>query len=485
MGLIYSLQNETIGFEDKVLFKIGSFNIFSDSKIGLIGKNGSGKSSLLTKLYEKLTEKKIKVAIVNQIISPTENEESLFSYISKHIESYWDIAYEFDFEQKLSSLSGGERIILEIELALNAHPEVLLLDEPTNHLDKKNLEYLIQRLSKLDIPFVVISHNTSFLDKVVNQIYAIADRNLTLYGGNYSFYKEQLNILKSSKLREFEVSNKKVKQIKERMKKDAITAVKTHSKLKSTKSDKSTDRFAKGFFKHFGEINETRKLSEGEHDLEEALIKKEELKQKVDKKAHIELIPSSFRNGQSIYSFDDINLELNEKIKLKRFKFDLRFPDRVLIRGRNGSGKSSLIKYIINSVQSKHQHDISILYLDQNYSLPDFNKTVLENMTSYSNLEYENIRKILGNFLFIDDTDLRKITKNLSGGERCRLSLAMASSKPADVFILDEPTNNIDIDTKDVLVATMNDFKGCLIVVSHDLSFIDDIHLEKIIDLDE
>lgn len=474
--MILNLSNFTLQLGEYTDLSVPNLTILDDSKIGLIGKNGSGKSTLLKRIKEAMEKKNKKVSLVDQHFP--KNEESIFEYVSKHVSNYWDIKSTDDFEHKVSALSGGERMVLEIEIAYLKNPELILLDEPTNHLDIENKKFLKEMISNSQIACIIASHDTKFLDDIINTLWVVENNKISLYNSNYSTYKTQREIELESQARKFEVSNKKVRSIEERIKKDNERIQKTHTKLNASKTDRSTDRFSKGFFAHFGEINETKTKSKNERDLQLALQIKNELKITKSKTAYINFSSNNFSNGQNILSIKEEILELNPKTKLQNINLKIDYPDRIEIKGKNGSGKTTFVKYLINKIKEKFPN-IDTVFLDQDYSNLDFTKTVYESISTNSKLNNFEIRKILGNFLFYKDEEISKKVSVLSGGERCRLSLAILTSKGSDIVVLDEPTNNIDLETKQVLIEAINNFTGVLIVISHDEDFISEIDINK------
>jgi ATPase subunit of ABC transporter with duplicated ATPase domains len=477
---MFNFENLKTEVGSKVLYDIDYLHIADKAKIGLLGKNGSGKTSLLKQIKSESKARNINAYYLSQLFE--ESEMSIFEYISDKADDYWNIKLDLNLNEKLSTLSGGERILLEIELALLRNPQLLLLDEPSNHLDIENKVYLTQILNNIKIPFILVSHDIALLNNTVTEIWELKDSNISVYGGNYDFYLQMKEIEIQSRERNYEVANKKIRSVKSRMEKEKQTSEKVAKKLNNEKGDRSTDRFAKGFFKHFGEITESKNLQKSKSDLDTALNERQKYQEIQEKKAYIGIPKSNLRIGQSIIHIQQSELKLNPKVTLKNVNLKLNFPDRLHITGKNGSGKTSFIKYIISEI-SNIDKNIHCVFLDQKYSLPNPLLSVYDNMVQQTGLNNQEIRRILGNFLFITDEEINKKAEVLSGGELCRLSLACITGSAVDILVLDEPTNNLDIDTKKVLMDTIKDFKSVLILVSHDENFVEQVGFNKIFNI--
>jgi len=471
-----------IEYHDEVLCVVPAFSIKSNDKVGLIGKNGSGKSSVLRKIHEQFLSRGVKSIMIDQHIDITNDSkyETLLNYISEKAENYWEISDNFDLDQRLDTLSGGERMMLEIELALISRIDVLLLDEPTNHLDNVNLNRLIDFVQNTDIPILAISHNVEFLNRAINNIYELREKKLYKYGGNYDFYKSQREIELNAQDLKYEVALKEVKSVKSRISKENERSAKqkTASARDLKAGDRSTDRFSLGFHKFFAEVSQGKKKSDSQKDLEKANQNLKKYENKPQKVTYFGL-DSKSNQRNNLINIDVDELKLNSKITLKNLRINIRAGDRVHLRGRNGSGKTSLVKYLQTILPS----ELVVVELDQKYSNLDTSLTVIETIEKFVESDYQTIRKILGNYLFYTDFEISRKVDALSGGERCRLSLAILSNMSIDVLILDEPTNNLDIDTKQSLIDALNQFNGTLIVISHDNDFVEQIKIVKEIEI--
>lgn len=485
MRSLISFNNLQLNINDKAILHNISGSISTSQKIGLVGNNGAGKTTLL-KLISKMDEPTsgqviadISIAYVKQFeIEKINLEQTVTEYIQA-FEDWWKILDTFEStfktklnpETKVKDLSGGELTKINIADAISRNPEVILLDEPTNHLDLNSVKYLIDFINKSDTAFLIASHDIDFLNNVVNEVWEIEGGKLRVFGGNYDDYILQKDLENESKQRNFEVAKKELTKLDKAKQIDTIRSQKGKAKLNKMKESGGTPKIV---------LNGYKNRAEGLHAQNQNRIgilqtkaheKLEQNKSKVFKKAYIDLQTTEKRG--KLVKINNENLIIKDKTLIENISFDLNYGERVSISGNNGSGKSLLIKNLIIPASTG-----KTLYLSQKYENVDYSKTVFENMESIG-IGYESIRKILGNFLFLTDEDLKKKAKDLSGGELARLSMAILTSSQVDLLILDEPTNNLDISTIEILVEALTEFKGGLIVVSHNRKFLREIRIEK------
>ena len=356
-------------------------------------------------------------------------------------------------EKNFNILSGGEKKLVLLANIMINNPDVILLDEPTNYLDINTLEWLENYLINYKGSLVIVSHDRYFLDKVTNKTILIENGTNYIFHGNYSYYlKENENRI----INEFEKYKDQQKQIEE-MKK-------TIKKLREWGQLGNNERF----FKRAKCI---------EHRLEKIeLINKPKVKNN---------IPITFndnkRTGNDVLKINNLNLVIEDKILLDNVNFELTYGTRTCILGSNGSGKSTLIKYIINNYNNSKSTDnikigtnVKIGYIEQEIKFKNEDIRVYDEARKYFNGEEYLLRSSLFKFMFYGDDIYKKLNK-LSGGERVRLLLFCLIQQEINFLILDEPTNHIDIETKEVLEDALIDFKGTILFVSHDRYFINKI----------
>lgn len=495
------------GFND-VLTDI-NFDVYTNDKIALVGLNGSGKSTILKLIYGIENPNSGNISIRNNISigylsqnyenkdilvknmlyenfkdvlkledeikkieSKMQTQENDYKLITKYcnlLEKLNDIGgykvkekitktvdtfkLEKLLEKNFNILSGGEKKLVLLANIMINNPDVILLDEPTNYLDINTLEWLENYLINYKGSLVIVSHDRYFLDKVTNKTILIENGTNYIFHGNYSYYlKENENRI----INEFEKYKDQQKQIEE-MKK-------TIKKLREWGQLGNNERF----FKRAKCI---------EHRLEKIeLINKPKVKNN---------IPITFndnkRTGNDVLKINNLNLVIEDKILLDNVNFELTYGTRTCILGSNGSGKSTLIKYIINNYNNSKSTDnikigtnVKIGYIEQEIKFKNEDIRVYDEARKYFNGEEYLLRSSLFKFMFYGDDIYKKLNK-LSGGERVRLLLFCLIQQEINFLILDEPTNHIDIETKEVLEDALIDFKGTILFVSHDRYFINKI----------
>lgn len=495
------------GFND-VLTDI-NFDVYTNDKIALVGLNGSGKSTILKLIYGIENPNSGNISIRNNISigylsqnyenkdilvknmlyenfkdvlkledeikkieSKMQTQENDYKLITKYcnlLEKLNDIGgykvkekitktvdtfkLEKLLEKNFNILSGGEKKLVLLANIMINNPDVILLDEPTNYLDINTLEWLENYLINYKGSLVIVSHDRYFLDKVTNKTILIENGTNYIFHGNYSYYlKENENRI----INEFEKYKDQQKQIEE-MKK-------TIKKLREWGQLGNNERF----FKRAKCIE--RRLEKIE------LINKPKVKNN---------IPITFndnkRTGNDVFKINNLNLVIEDKILLDNVNFELTYGTRTCILGSNGSGKSTLIKYIINNYNNSKSTDnikigtnVKIGYIEQEIKFKNEDIRVYDEARKYFNGEEYLLRSSLFKFMFYGDDIYKKLNK-LSGGERVRLLLFCLIQQEINFLILDEPTNHIDVETKEVLEDALIDFKGTILFVSHDRYFINKI----------
>ena len=351
-------------------------------------------------------------------------------------------------ETPYNNLSGGEKTILNLASLVLSNPEILLLDEPTNHLDIETLEWFEDYLNTYKGTVLIVSHDRYFLDRVVTKIICIENGNADIYHGNYSYY------LKESEKRlmiEFQQYKNQQKQIK------AIEEAITRYKEWGAKSDNPM------FFRRASAL-QTR-LNKME--------KIEKPKEKIDLKINLTF---NDRSSNHVVTIKDMDLHIGDKELLTKSNMNVNYKDRVCLMGKNGAGKTTLIKNIINNTHDsiKMGANIEIGYIPQEIIFEDDNLTIYDYMRKIFVGSESELRSKLNRFYFDSESIFKKI-KSLSGGEKVRIKLLELILKHANFLILDEPTNHIDIDTKEILEDSLLDFDGTILFISHDRYFINKI----------
>jgi len=470
--------------------------VLQSDKIGLVGPNGSGKTTLLKLLAGLISptsgyvQRNATVAYLPQLdLEIYQQDGKVCEYLEKTHQEWWEVLqlYErhfdkkFDEERQLKTLSGGELIKLQIAALLVREPELLLLDEPTNHLDLNSLKELQKILNNEKISFIVVSHNVDFLNKVVSTIWELKDGRLQVYSGNYDQYKDEKNVRIQAKERKYEEKRRALVKLQKAKVKEMKRAQRS---VRTGRLAAKTGSMGKAMRDYFQNKSEKRA---GQHkdrlEMRESNLQQEMQGYKIPKRrgAYFEL--TSNKRAGLILSIEEGALKLPNKQKLiSGINLQLYHGDRIAVQGDNGTGKTTLIKQLAFEANKLIEGKIAYgaeyktLYVDQKYDVIDPKLSLVENIRKNNNvISYEDIRRVLGDLNFSTEWEIKKLAGELSGGETARLAFAVAISSEVDLLILDEPTNNLDIETIEVIVEALNRFKGALVVVSHDLNFLKEI----------
>lgn len=498
--MLYQISGGTLFFGANDVFENIDFNVNENEKIALVGRNGSGKTSLLKviigevelsrgQIYknnrasisyleqnafsdENITALEAFNSVFNDLIQKEKELENLAlkmnsDHSEETINAYTSLQEEFenaggytyqseiktvfqgfgfkieDLNRPISSFSGGEKTKIAFAKLLLSKPDLLLLDEPTNHLDLSTIEWLENYLAKYKKAMVLVSHDRAFLDKTVNVVYELEYGNIKRYSGNYSSFVEQ----KKNDLLKMEASYKhQQKEIK-----------RLEELIEKFRYKKNKAAFAQSKIKYL-----------------ERMDKIEDPK-KADTKTFKAKFVCAIKGGKNVLSLDHLSCGYDSE--LCNVTLDIKKGDRICVMGDNGTGKSTLLKTIIDVVPALggyklFGHQIEVAYFDQNIAHIQSDKTVIEDLwDAYPELTKQEVRNVLGAFLFSADEVFKEVNV-LSGGEKVRLALAKLMLKRANFLILDEPTNHLDIISKEALEAALADYDGTILFVSHDRYFI-------------
>ncbi len=493
------LTTHTLGFEteDKTLFSNVQCSIGYGDHIGLVGRNGSGKSTLLK--------------ILAGIIEPTEGSTTrprmyympqidltrmpqtttVHEYIRARdvdvplvvAELHKLFGSTVSPAQYVHTLSGGELVQLNIAIGAVHDPEVILLDEPTNHLDISALQVLEEYLEHFRGAYVIVSHDPAFLDRVVTRVWALEDGKLTEYGGNYTHYTEEVQRRENARLRKLEAARKSLKKSVRSLEAEKKRAVRSVRAGKEEKENISFDGFAFGFFKNKSENSAGKQKRKLDAQVAERTESVEALTRPKPRTVHLKLGEQD-TEGRNILDLDNATLSVGTTVLASGITLSLRMGDRVTVVGANGVGKSSLMHAILGT-EATLEGNVKRLYrnaayVDQKYNVINPEETLFQNVERMNpTLSPQQIRDQLARFLFTSTPEVQKKATVLSGGEAARLTLAMVTAAPMDLLVLDEPTNNLDIETLDVIANALSDFRGALVVISHNVYFLGKVRIER------
>lgn len=355
-------------------------------------------------------------------------------------------------DRKFSTLSGGEKTIVSFAKLILSEPTILLLDEPTNHLDISTLEWLEEYLKNYKGSILISSHDRYFLDQVTNKTILIDRGKNEVFFGNYSYYLEENERRIMAEFEDFKDQQKQIAAMKASIKK-----LQEFGRLAFPGGE--------AFFKRAASIQKR--------------LDKLELLDKPEEKKDIPLdFQISKRSGKDVLIIEDLSAMIGDKVLFDGANMHITFGDKDCLMGKNGSGKSTLIKMILEQSNAellggkiKLGSNVIIGYLPQEIRFENEDATILETARQFYDGTETHLRASLAKFLFYEDNVFKKV-KTLSGGEKVRLKLFELIQKNANFLILDEPTNHIDIDTKEMLEEALKEYNGTLLFISHDRYFI-------------
>ena len=494
MSLI-SVNNLTFGYDGSYnnIFENVSFNIDTDWKLGLIGRNGKGKTTFLNLLQGKYEYKGTISKSVDVDYFPFEvkNKEKMAIEIVNDIAPNaqdWEIIKELNLlntdaeilYRNFNLLSGGEQVkILLISLFLKGN-NFLLIDEPTNHLDIETRDNLIKYLEKKK-GFIVVSHDRNFLDKVVDHIISINNTNIEIQKGNFSSWKENKDKQDNFEMLQNEKLNKDINKLEIASQNTAKWSNEVEkSKYKSNNSEKTIDR---GYLGHKS-AKMMKKSKVMEQRMQKAIDEKKHLLKNIDRNDTLKIVPLK-SNKMPLILINNLQIKYNNEAIFKPISFEVNNEDRVAIIGKNGIGKSSILKLILGKdIQYDGKiniaNDLKISYVFQSTeclkgSLKDF---------AYENKVDESIFKAMLVKMGLSQTDFDTNIQDMSEGQKKKVLIAKSISEQANIYIWDEPLNYIDILTREQIEEAILKYKPTLIFVEHDETFIEKV-ATKIISLEK
>ncbi len=478
-NLLLSVSDAMVTFGNKPLFEDLSFNIHQSDRICLVGKNGSGKTTLMSVIsgYKELDRGKriiapnIKIGYLEQDVS-FNSDETVFNFIfnilpeEKQTEDYHYLVYfvteplELNPNEKMKNLSGGQLRRACLARSLVEEPDILMLDEPTNHLDLAGIEWLEIFLKNYRGAFLCVSHDKTFLKNISNKVFWLDRGKIRVCPRGFEHFEEWSEMLLDQEARELQ----RRKKIMEAEVEWATKGIKARRKRNVRRVE---------------EIKKAREKLKQDISSYKHAIKKIEIKP-----ADVELdskIVSEFYNASKFFETENEN----QKIILDKFNLKITKGDRIGILGKNGSGKTSFLKMLLGQIKPdagsvKLSKTVQYSYFDQKRIDLDNSNTLWQTLCpeggDFVNVagKQMHVCGYLKKFMF-DPKDAKNMVGTLSGGQKNRLMLAKVLANPGNLLILDEPTNDLDMDTLDMLEDILSAYKGTLLVVSHDRDFLDQI----------
>lgn len=504
--MVLSCSHISKSFGTDEIIKDATFNIEDREKAAIIGINGAGKSTLLKIIVGELSADQGEVAfakdstygylaqhqnlssdnsIYDEVLSTRQDILSMEASIRRMeedmnnlsgneldtlMEQYTRLTHDFDlaggyayrsevtgvlkglgfsendFSLNVNTLSGGQKTRVALSKLLLSKPDIILLDEPTNHLDMSSISWLEGFLSDYKGSVIIVAHDRYFLDKIVSKVIEIDNGTVTTFSGNYTDYASKKAVLRNMQLKAYMNQQREIKHQEE-----VITKLKQFNREKSIKRAESREKML---------------------DKIQILDKPTELNDKMN----IRLEPG-IESGNDVLKVTGLSKAFDSNRLFNDISFEIKKGERVALIGNNGTGKTTILK-ILNGIIPADSgvvelgSNVYIGYYDQEHHVLDPDKTLFQEIQdAYPDLNNTKIRSTLAAFLFTGD-DVFKYIRELSGGEKGRVSLAKLMLSNANLLILDEPTNHLDITSKEILENALNSYTGTVLYVSHDRYFI-------------
>lgn len=521
------LQHLSYGFPGRdLLFNHLNITIQPHTKSALTGSNGMGKSTLLKIMAGEIQPPEGTVTVkgdlyyvpqmfgnfndltiaeclridqkLNALRKITEGEvdEEYFEILNddwdieercQNALHYWKLD-TLELDQKLERLSGGEKTKVFLAGIQINQPEIILLDEPTNHLDLNGRKLLYDLIDKTSASVVMVSHDRALLN-LADTIFELSSQGIDTYGGNYDFYAEQKAVEQEALQNDIHAKERALKKAKEKERETLERKQKLDARGKQKQEKSGVARIMMNTLRNNAEKNTSKLknihaekisgISGDLRDLRSSVKNADQMK--------VNFNDSGLHSGKILITAEEANYQYaSENLWKENISLDILSGDRIAVKGANGSGKTTLIGLLIGKYEPSAgkitRSDFNMLYIDQEYSMINGDISVEEFVQQFNDgaLLDSEVKTMLSRFLFGKNTWDKKC-RALSGGERLRLllcGLSISSTAP-DMIVLDEPTNNLDLQNVEILTESIKDYRGTLIVISHDEIFLEEVGIEK------
>jgi len=513
-----------------LLFSNLDLTINKQDKTALTGNNGAGKSTLLRLLAGHLhpSEGAVKTAAtpyyvpqlfgqfneqtVARALQAADKLQALKEILAGHVTDAGLVALDDDWaieerckeafahwqlegvelSRQMGTLSGGQQARVFLAGILIHQPEIVLLDEPSNHLDAQGRALLYDYITSTRNTLVVVSHDRALLNRV-NTVWELHPRGITVYGGNYDFYAEQKMMAQEALQQDLKSREKALRKAKETEREALERQQKLDARGKKKQEKAGLPTISMNTFRNNAEKSTARIKGAHAEKVESISQELQQLRKELPgmDKMKLDLDNSALHKGKILITAREVNMAYNGRPLWRQpLNFQVASGERIAIRGPNGSGKTTLLKLILGALQpgagAMDRAGSSAIYIDQDYSLIDNRLNVYEQAQQFNTgaLQEHEVKTRLNRFLFTRE-DWDKPCNALSGGEKMRLmlcSLTIANQAP-DMMILDEPTNNLDLQNTGILTAAVHSYAGTLLVVSHDAYFLQETGIQRVIEL--
>lgn len=457
----------------------GTINIRKNATIGMLKqiyeyeKENPNVYNFLQRSFEQFFELERKLKKLEDEMSYEKDDEKMSELLQKYgnvQQKYiqmggYDIQEKFNkicsglqinekmLNQNYNDLSGGEKTIVNLGALLLKEPSILLLDEPTNHLDMEKLEWLEKFLKEYKGTILMVSHDRYFLDKIATKTILLENGKEKIYFGNYSYFLKEDEKRTLAEFENYKNQQKMIKKMKE--------SIKTLRK--------------------FGELAKNEMFFKRAKSIEKKLAKIEQLPQvDLEQKTLLNFkLNIDSRSGKDVVIINNLNKNFDSKNIFENANLQIHYGEKIALIGKNGTGKSTLLKIIMNedceyTGEIKIGKSVNIGYIPQEIKFEDDNQTILNFFEQFDNRNETEIRTSLAKYMFRGNDVFKKVS-SLSGGEKVRLILAKLLKQNINFLILDEPTNHIDIETRELLEEAIKEYSGTVLFVSHDRYFINNL----------
>jgi ATPase components of ABC transporters with duplicated ATPase domains len=499
-SLIYELP------QGKILFKDINLTL-NEKRYGLVGPNGVGKSTLAKLLVNELQPTNGEIESSHPVAYFAQTEEPPEMTVAEFLTQIWEdtrveaklvslLSEGIPLEQSLQRVSGGQWMRLRMLKAFNDNQGMLILDEPTNNLDSNTRELIREFIREYSGALLVISHDRDLLEEM-DSILELSSQGLQTYGGRFSFYKEEKAREEEREARELDVLRREKKKAEREYHDKMDNQLKRMREGKKKGESGSLPRIIVGGLKRKAHVTLAKthlKAESAVQDKQESFREKWESSKK-QTRLKLSLPETSVPEGKQIIKIENFNFRYHDaEMNQWPTSIDLimKGPRRWALSGDNGSGKSTLIDALTRknrflrgrSEGVAELSEVPWAYLDQNYALLNSEQTVLENVMETSRFDMKEVRNQLAFFQFMGEQPNQKVA-SLSQGEKlkCALAKILLASPAPQLIILDEPTNNLDLVSLEILENALSDFEGALLVVSHDEVFLQNIGVEEVIEV--